>query len=447
MKSLERSIRKLNDFKERIGSVVYRTSRDQRARDNRALVAAKKLADKTNSKLYVAFCLQNDFLGAGDRQFDFMLRGLRETIEDFSALNLAFAILEGEPKNEIPKFLKEIEAGAIFTDFDPLKIKRYWQKEVADKIEIPFYEVDAHNIVPCRIASSKQEYGAYTIRPKIKKALPEFLEDFPEIESHRANDKTEVNKITSRSLGIIDRRLSKAVPYDFVPGAKAAKETLRKFIGERLQRYPEESNDPNSVAISDLSPYLHFGQISAQRVALEVSESEASQEAKDAFLEQLIVRRELADNFCCYNQNYDDFSGFPSWAQATLNKHRDDIREIWSYEAMENADTPDKLWNAAQRQQVETGKMHNYMRMYWAKKILEHSENPESAQQYAIALNDKYELDGRDPNGYAGIAWATGGVHDRAWAERPIYGKIRYMNERGARRKFDVDAYVEKFGG
>jgi deoxyribodipyrimidine photo-lyase len=229
------------------------------------------------------------------------------------------------------------------------------------------------------------------------------------------------------------------------PGEKEGKMTLKNFIKTRLSDYDKDRNDPNRDAQSDLSPYLHFGQISAQRVALEVLKDSKEDQNRDAFLEELIVRRELADNYCFYNPDYDKFQGFPDWAKKTLHEHRKDKREYnYPNEQFEEGKTQDALWNAAQIQMVKTGKMHGYMRMYWAKKILEWTESPEQAQKIAIDLNDKYELDGRDPNGYTGIAWSIGGVHDRAWFKRPIFGKIRFMSAKGASSKFDVKAYILK---
>jgi len=217
-------------------------------------------------------------------------------------------------------------------------------------------------------------------------------------------------------------------------------------LSETLIGYNEDRNDPNRRGLSNLSPYFHFGHISPQRVALEIKDSSLSNADKDVFLEEMIVRRELSDNFCEYESNYDSFEGFHPWAKNTLNEHREDKRDyLYPKEQFEQADTHDLLWNAAQNQMRLTGKMHGYMRMYWAKKILEWSPSPEIALQVAIDLNDKYELDGRDPNGYAGIAWSIGGVHDRAWFERPVYGKIRYMNFNGCKSKFNVQKYIELY--
>ncbi|HAR45536.1 MAG TPA: hypothetical protein DCS05_05000 [Nitrospiraceae bacterium] len=305
--------------------------------------------------------------------------------------------------------------------------------------------MDAHNIVPCWIASTKQEFGAYTIRPKINRLLDDYLTEFPSLKRHPhqwAGKQPTVNwKKVLRSINTD----TAVPPVDWIrPGEKAAGRMLQRFIRQKLSGYSEKRNDPTLDGQSNLSPYLHFGQVSAQRIALEVRRSEEPRRDKAAFLEELIVRRELSDNFCFYNDHYDDFDGFPNWAKATLNAHRKDKREyIYSRQQFEKARTHDPLWNAAQREMMKRGKMHGYMRMYWAKKILEWTRSPEEAMKIAVYLNDTYELDGRDPNGYAGIAGSIGGVHDRAWGERPIFGKVRFMTYNGARTKFDVEGYIE----
>ncbi|MBP1734596.1 MAG: Deoxyribodipyrimidine photo-lyase photolyase (Photoreactivating enzyme), partial [Deltaproteobacteria bacterium] len=228
------------------------------------------------------------------------------------------------------------------------------------------------------------------------------------------------------------------------PGEKAAQSVLKRFIEGKLGRYDSDRNDPNKDGQSGLSPFLHFGHISAQRIALEVMKENAAGESRDAFLEELIIRRELSDNFCFYNDQYDSVGGFPEWAKKTLNQHGKDKRPyLYSLEDFEGAKTHDDLWNAAQIEMVKRGKMHGYMRMYWAKKILEWTQSPEEAMNIAIYLNNRYELDGRDPNGYAGIAWSIGGVHDRAWNERNVFGKIRYMSYNGCRSKFNTDSYIK----
>ncbi len=312
------------------------------------------------------------------------------------------------------------------------------------KSNLPLYEVDAHNIVPCWAASPKQEFAAYTIRPKIKRALPEFLEEFPKLKKHPVSWQGKIPK--NNWTGIQKTLKVSSIPEaDWIkPGEKHALNTLKIFIEKKLPSYATKRNDPVADGQSNLSPYLHFGQISAQRVALEVENASVDKASRDTFLEELIVRRELADNFCFYTPQYDKFEGFPAWARKTLNAHRKD-RRAYSYtlQQFEYAKTHDELWNAAQTEMVKRGKMHGYMRMYWAKKILEWTGSPEKAMEIAIYLNDLYGLDGRDPNGYTGIAWSIGGVHDRAWNERPIFGKIRYMSYNGCKSKFDVKRYIQ----
>lgn len=427
------------------GPVIYWMSRDQRATDNWALLFAQERALARGVALGVVFCLADRFLGASSRHFAFMIRGLREAADELSRKAIPFFLLTGHPGQEVLRFAARHRVGSLVTDFDPLRVKRRWKREISKSLAVPFYEVDSHNIVPCRIASGKREFGAYTIRPKIGRLLPAYLQDIPHLLRHphpwpRAVPPARWEQAFAR-LGAPVR-----LPFaGFPPGEKAAHALLRRFIAEKLPAYPDARNDPTLDGQSNLSPYLHFGQLSAQRVALEVERSEAPPAAREAFLEELIVRRELSDNFCFYEENYDRAGAFPAWAKQTLARHASDPRPyVYAQGQLEAAETHDALWNAAQRQMVRSGKMHGYLRMYWGKKILEWTRHADEAVEIAIALNDRYELDGRDPNGYAGIAWCIGGVHDRAWPERPVFGKIRYMNEHGCRRKFDVDRFIRQ---
>lgn len=428
------------------GPVIYWMQRDQRVSDNWALIYAGEKAKELDVPVIVIFCLVPNFLEATIRQYGFMLKGLREVEEGLNKLNIPFFLLIGNPVTEIPKFLSDNNASLLISDFNPLKIVREWKDDIKTKINIPFHLVDAHNIVPCWEASDKLEFAAYTIRPKIKKKLDEFLDEFPKL------NKQQEHKIKPNKVDWDKAKRSLKINFDvkevdwIKPGERAAKEMMKSFFNERLTNYKDKRNDPNENVLSNLSPYLHFGQISAQHIAMETYSRKHNVETKDAFLEELIIRRELSDNFCYYNKNYDSFEGFPEWAKKTLNEHRKDKREYsYTLEQFENAETHDALWNAAQIEMVTTGKMHGYMRMYWAKKILEWTETPEKALEYSIYLNDKYELDGRDQNGYVGCAWSIGGVHDRAWTDRPVFGKIRYMNYNGCKRKFDVKRYIEQF--
>lgn len=442
----EERIKVLKEGEFRKGPVAYWMSRDQRIRDNWALIFAQELAIREKSPLIVVFCLAPQFLNATMRHYAFMFSGLEEVAQRLKELKIHFVLLDGEPEDAIPKFADDYSISSLVTDFDPLRIKRQWKEAVTKKISIPFYEVDAHNIVPCWSASPKQEYGAYTIRKKIEKALPLFLDDFPELHKHpfpgiKPQPRIQLHA-AMESLNVDDR--VKEVDW-IIAGEKNAGKTLQNFVAQKLEHYERARNDPNEDGQSNLSPYLHFGQLSAQRVALTVEESNLPDHTKTAFLEELIIRRELSDNFCLYNPCYDSFEGFPEWSKKTLDDHRNDRRPyLYTLEEFETGQTHDALWNAAQMEMVKRGKMHGYMRMYWAKKILEWTSSPEAAMETAIYLNDRYELDGRDPNGYVGIAWSIGGVHDRAWGGRNVFGKIRYMSYNGCKSKFNVKNYIEQ---
>lgn len=439
-----RRVYKLNEYEHiKSGPVVYWMSRDQRVRDNWALLHAQTIAKNNDLPFAVVFCLNPKFLEATLRQYDFMIRGLMEVEEELNNLNISFFLLEGKVDEEIVNFVSKHKASYLVTDFSPIKIGRIWRNHIKNNIEIPFDEVDAHNIVPCLLASNKQEFGAYTIRPKINKLLPEFLTEFPKVEKHNHTIKKEKVNWENVFNGLDINFEVK--PVDWVkPGYNSGMQVLRNFIEKKASKYNDLRNNPTVDFQSNLSPYIHFGQVSTQRIALEINDK-LSKSDRDSFLEELIVRKELSDNYCYFNHNYDNPEGYPEWAKKSHEEHKKDKREyIYTKHDLEFAKTHDPLWNAAQTQMVKYGKMHGYLRMYWAKKILEWTESVESAHKIAIFLNDKYELDGRDPNGYAGIAWSLGGVHDRAWFDRPIFGKIRYMSFSGAKGKFDVDKYISE---
>jgi deoxyribodipyrimidine photo-lyase len=446
--TLSQRHRPLNRHPYQGGPVVYWLSRDQRARDNWALLYAQQLALDHQAPLAVVFNLVPRFLQAAHRQYDFMLQGLQETAARLEQHGIPFFLLQGEPAETLPGFLLHCKVGALVTDFDPLRLKRQWKRQVLQKLQIPVLEVDAHNIVPCWLASPKLEFAAYTLRPKIHRLLPDFLTDLPSLLNHPF-PWTETPPGIDWNRALVGMAADPTVPPVSwcQPGEDAARRRLQTFIRQGLPQYDRDRNDPTLAGQSDLSPYLHFGQIAPQRVAWEVQRSDAPIEAKQAFLDELVVRRELSDNFCFYNPDYDRFSGFPEWAQKTLDRHRRDPRDyLYSLEEFEQGRTHDALWNAAQWEMVLRGKMHGYLRMYWAKQILAWSASPEEALETALYLNDHYELDGRDPNGYVGVAWSIGGVHDRAWGERPVFGKIRYMSLAGCQRKFKVDRYLAWVG-
>lgn len=442
------------DQKKLTGPVVYWMFRDQRLKDNWALIHAVDEANKADVPVAIAFNLFDSFLGAKSRQLGFMLRGLQKLHSHLQeSLKIPFFLFQGEAVDTIPDFLKECGASLLVTDLSPLREHRSWKDKISDKLDssVSIHEVDAHNIVPVWVASNKLEYGAKTIRGKINKLLPEYLIEFPILGPPKIGWPTPNQPIKWGELITDVVRKGTEVPEIFwcEPGEDAAMEVLMGsksgFLKTRLKNYSTDRNNPlKPKALSGLSPYLHFGQISTQRCALEAKKvQKLYPQAVDTFLEELIVRRELADNFCFYQPKYDSVEGAWEWARKTLMDHASDKREhVYTLQQLEKAQTADPLWNASQLEMVHYGKMHGFMRMYWAKKILEWTNGPEEALAIAIFLNDKYEIDGRDPNGYVGCMWSICGVHDQGWKERPVFGKIRYMNYAGCKRKFDVDGYI-----
>jgi deoxyribodipyrimidine photo-lyase len=320
-----------------------------------------------------------------------------------------------------------------------------WRKRAAQKLMVPFWTVDSDVIVPSTLLM-KEQYAAYTARPVIHRLLPDFL--MP-VGNARAKVSWKAPRgLVSLPAGVditegwkIDRTVA---PVDAITGGTdEALKTLQKFLHQGLASYPVQRNKPELDSTSHLSPYLHFGHLGPHTIALAVEKADAPKKSKEVFLEEMIVRRELAVNFVRFNPDYDNPGCAPNWARQTLAEHARDIHRIYPQKQMENAECHDPLWNAAQKQMVQGGWMHGYLRMYWAKKILEWSRTPAQAFKTAVFLNDKYELDGRDPNGYAGIAWAIAGKHDRPWFDRPVFGKVRYMSFASTSRKFDSKGYIK----
>ena len=368
---------------------------------------------------------------------------MEQVSHDLAALGAPLVRLLGDPPALVAALARDLQSFAVVTDFDPLRHKRLWLSRAAAALTAPLYEVDARNVVPCFVASQKAEYMARTLRPKIHRLLPEFLDDFPApapLDQRFTGWPPSADLTSVRSALGLEGVLA---PSGCTPGEAAGLAALADFIAQRLHGYATARNSPVVNGQSNLSAWLHFGMLSAQRVALSVASAAAPQEDIQAFLEELIVRRELADNFCLYTPEYDSPKGFPAWARASLAAHEADPRPaLYDMAAFEAGATHDPAWNAAQLQMVHTGKMHGYMRMYWGKKILEWSPSAGAALHVANTLNDRWQLDGRDPNGYAGTAWCIGGVHDRPWAARPVFGQVRSMTLAGLGRKFNVAAYV-----
>ncbi|XP_071839043.1 deoxyribodipyrimidine photo-lyase-like [Apostichopus japonicus] len=439
----------VKDMPEENEGILYWMMRDQRVQDNWAMLYAQRLALKQEVPLHVCFCLDPSNL-LPLRHHSFMLNGLKEVEQELSKLDISFHLLIGETAETIAKFVGEKKIGGLVADFSPLRKPQEWVQDVAKAIpkNIPFCQVDAHNIIPCWVTSEKLEYAARTIRPKVHKQLGSFLTEYPPVtvHPHKATTKHEaVNWDEPMNDQKVDRSITEV---DWAtPGSTAAFDMLESFVRDRLKVFATERNDPTKEALSNISPWLHFGQIAAQRCVLVVKQFKNKyKDSVDSYTEELVVRRELAENFCFYNEKYDSIEGTNEWAKKTLEVHAGDERKyIYTQEQFEEGKTHEDLWNAAQTQLVQEGKMHGFLRMYWAKKILEWSKSPQEALNIAIHLNDKYSLDGRDPNGYTGCMWSICGIHDQGWAERDVFGKVRYMNYEGCKRKFDVDLFVRRY--
>ncbi|PWA17548.1 hypothetical protein CCH79_00011254 [Gambusia affinis] len=450
-KKRQRFLTDTEKIKQGSEGVLYWMQRDQRVQDNWALIRAQQLAAKEELPLHVCFCLVVPKSELSTlRHYAFLLKGLQEVAKDCKRLNVQFHLLRGAPGEVLPGFVSDRGLGAVVTDFSPLREPQQWLNDVKKKLskDIPLIQVDAHNIVPCWVASPKLEYSARTIRGKITNLLPEFLTDFPPVEKHQQTATRTAKPVDwEETLASLDVDRTVGEPQWATPGSEAGMAMLESFIDVRLKLFATQRNDPNMAALSQLSPWIRFGQLSAQRVALQVRRcGKNASESVAAFIEELVVRRELTDNFCFYNEKYDKVEGAYEWAQKTLKDHAKDKREhIYTREQLEKAQTHDKLWNGAQYQMVAEGKMHGFLRMYWAKKILEWTRSPEEALSIALHLNDRYELDGQDPNGFVGCMWSICGIHDQGWAERPVFGKIRYMNYKGCLRKFNVAQFERKY--
>lgn len=424
------------------GPVICWLRRDQRAHDNWALLHAQDLALHLGQPLLALVIMEPGALGATHRHDAFQLAGLQETAGQLAAHGIPLAVTMGEAVTAVSDLAQVLQAGAVVADLAPLRHDRQAESLVAERLTVPLHLVDAHNVVPAWRVSDKQEYAARTIRPRIQRQLPEFLTEFPVLRPHPHAWPGRLSAPDwAGMLAASDDHAGPPLTW-CEPGPTAATAAMERFIERGLAAYDTARNDPTVAGQSELSPYLRYGQLAPQRVALAASRSEAT--GREAFLEELVVRRELSDNFCLHNPRYDDVEGFPAWARQTLEEHADDPREhLYEVDRFEEGTTHDPLWNAAQTELVVRGKMHGYLRMYWAKKILEWTRDPGEALDVAVGLNDRYSLDGRCPNGYVGCAWSIGGLHDQAWRERPVFGKVRYMNQNGCRRKFRVDRYID----
>ena len=438
-------IRLLNQRRTQAGRyVLYWMQASQRAACNHALEYAILQANELRLPLVVFFGLTTRFPGANARHYAFMLEGLREVRRALEARGIRMIVRVTSP--ELGAVDLAGEAALVVVDRGYLRLQRQWYAHVAERIPCPLIQVESNVVVPVETASPKEEYSAATIRRKIAERLDAYLLPLTETQPVISAPHWDLEALDLEAgqpiLAQLDVDAAVHPVTGFHGGTSEARRHLHEFIAYKLDRYAALRNDPTQDVLSQMSPYLHFGQISPLEIALQVRQAGCPSAA--VYLEELIVRRELSMNYVYYNPLYDTFAGLPAWAQQTLCKHAEDPREyLYTPEQLERGETHDPYWNAAQKEMALTGKMHGYMRMYWGKKLIEWTRTPQEAHQLALYLNDKYELDGRDPNGFTGVAWCFG-KHDRPWGERPILGLVRSMSANGLRRKFDADGYVRR---
>jgi deoxyribodipyrimidine photo-lyase len=426
--------------------VVYWMQRAQRGIDNAALDVAVEAANALHKPVVVFLAPVPFYPNANLRHYRFLAEGIRDIAQALFKRNIGF-LLRRFPEHSLLHFCEEVKAALVVGDENPMHEPEAWRRAAAKKLKVPLWTVDADVIVPAKLLE-KAQYASHIIRPRLQAHLKTFL-----IPAKNPRALVGWNKpagLASLDPGFditqdwqLDRSVSPVSGWR--GGTTEAHRLLEEFIQHKLHGYGTKRNKPEIDHTSRLSPYLHFGHVSPITVTLAVEKSDAPKADKEAFLNQIIPWRELAVNLVRFNPDYDSFECGEPWAHRTLAKHAADPRPVrYSEKQLEHAETHDQLWNAAQMQMVSTGWMHNYVRMYWAKKILEWTRSPAEAHRIAVLLNDKYELDGRDPNGYAGIAWAIVGKFDRPWFERPIFGQIRYMSGESTGRKFDSKKYIRQ---
>jgi deoxyribodipyrimidine photo-lyase len=426
--------------------VLYWMQQAQRVRYNHALMYAIEAANARKLPVVVVFGLTDDYPEANERHYAFMLEGLRDVAVALKKRKIRFVLKHQSPDEAALSLAKD--AALLVMDRGYLKIQKLWRSRVVADAPCGVVQVESDVVVPVNAVTDKEEYAARTIRPKIHKVLDDYWVPLDDVRVKRSSlkmdfeglDVLDVDGVLAKMK--IDRCVGRV--NTFMGGEVAAQKMLQSFVESRLDGYATKRNDPNVNGVSHMSPYLHFGQVSPLDILLQMQDVAGETEDTEAYLEELVVRRELSMNFIHHNINYDRYDALPEWAKKTLAKHEGDVRDyVYDLEMWEMAKTHDPYWNAAQMEMVKTGKMHNYMRMYWGKKFIEWSETPQQAFEMALYLNNKYALDGRDANSFTGVAWCFG-KHDRPWKERAVFGMVRYMNANGLRRKFDANGYVEK---
>jgi deoxyribodipyrimidine photo-lyase len=444
----EERIQQLNEKEISEGDyVLYWMQEAQRAEYNHALEYAVQRANELGQRLLVVFGLTDGYPEANLRHYAFLLEGLQDVREALRERKIKFVARRGSPDEVALDVGKN--ASLIVCDMSYLRLQKEWREKVAEGADCLVVQVETEVVVPVELASNKQEHAARTLRPRIQEHLDQFLVQLEPtaVEKQSLNMKDDGLDLSDVGEILDDMKLDRSVApmsHLYRGGTKAAKKILAAFIKNRFDTYVEHRNQPQTDDVSHMSKYLHYGHVSPVYVALRIRDANPLREDLDSYLEELIVRRELSMNFCHYTPDYDEFSSLPGWAKETLKEHEKDGRDpIYTREQLEKAETHDEYWNAAMNEMRYTGYMHNYMRMYWGKKILEWSETPEEAYETTLYLNNKYFVDGRDPNSYANVAWVFG-QHDRGWPERAVFGKVRYMSAGGLEHKAKPEEYVEK---
>jgi deoxyribodipyrimidine photo-lyase len=438
--------------------VLYWCQSSRRVDSNHALSHAANIANENGLPLLVYEGLTCSYPHANDRLHTFVIEAVPGIAQELKAIHAGYFFYLRKKESEPNDLLYRLAAKArcVVTDDYPVFIPAAHNSSVPGKIGVSYLAVDSNCIVPTSVYD-KREYAAYTIRPKIRRELTRFLRPLARVRlKHPWNDDL-LPESVRRLRTLVDERdiptlvAASEVNHSIAPskafhgGVKYARRNLKTFIEHKLSNYATDSNQPSRHGTSELSPWLHFGHISALEVALEVHEYAAEHRVNaEEFLEELIVRRELAFNFARYAEKVDSLDILPDWCRKTLGKHAKDERPaLYTLEQLERAETHDALWNATQKEMLLRGKIHGYYRMYWGKKIIEWSRTYEEALRTMLHIHDVYALDGRDPNTYTNVLWCFG-LHDRPWSERPVFGQIRYMSLDGMKRKTDVEAYIKQ---
>lgn len=460
MNGLELRVRTLNNHPARTTGayVLYWVQANRRADSNHALAWAVHLANLHRVPLLVYEGLTCSYPDANDRLHTFILEGVPEFQADLTRAGIGYLFYLRRTPSDTNSLLYRLadNAVALVTDDFPAFNVADHNRSVPARVQIPYYAVDSSCIVPMNV-HEKRAWAAYTIRPKINRELPLWLKPLPFtppavpwtetlLPGGLSEFRTPVRRDIIPELVAscaINHTISLSKSYR--GGTAEARIRLQHFLESRLSRYSKESGQPSKKATSELSPYLHFGHISALEVALAVRSYAAEHKlVADEFLEELIVRRELAFNFSRWTPKNETLDVLPDWCRKTMAKHADDPRPVtYTFEQFLNAQTHDPLWNATQLEMLTEGKIHGYYRMYWGKKIMEWAPTLDEALRTMFRIHSIYALDGRDPNTATGILWCFG-LHDRPWTERPIFGQLRYMSYDGMKRKTDIAAYIRQ---